>query len=161
MSTLDHDKALRDHLVKVLDWEDAHVSFDKVLTGIPAEARGARPDGLPHSAWELLEHLRLAQSDIFDFCRNPAYVELRWPEDYWPSSSEPSSDEEWEASIAGFHRDLNGLKDLAKGPKIDLFSPIPHGSGQTYLREILLVADHNAYHLGQLVVVRQLLGIWP
>jgi uncharacterized damage-inducible protein DinB len=154
------DKALRELLRRTLDWEDAHVGFDTSVAGIPVRLRGKRPSGAPHSPWQIVEHLRLAQHDILDFCVNPAYEEQRWPEDYWPASERPGSDAAWKGSLAQFRRDRRALQRLAANPKIDLTAPIPHGSGQTYLRELILVADHTAYHVGQLVLVRQLLGIW-
>lgn len=154
------EKALRALLQKLLDWDDAHVGFDAAVADMPVKSRGKRPAGAPHSPWELVEHLRLAQFDILDFCVNPGYKEHRWPEDYWPSSRGPSSDAAWKKSIAQFRRDRRALQSLAADQSIDLAATIPHGSGQTYLRELLLVADHTAYHVGQLVLVRQLLGIW-
>jgi len=156
---MDRDESLREHLQKLLDWEDAHVSFDAAVKGIAPAFRGVAPDGLPYSPWQLVEHLRLCQRDILEFCRNPAYVELP-PEDYWPSSTVPPSRTAWNESIAGFRRDLDALKQLAVDAKVDLFARIPHGKDQTYLRELLLVADHNAYHVAQLVAVRRCLGIW-
>ena len=153
-------EGLRTQLATVLEWHDAHADFDTAVEGLPAELRGRAPDGLPYSPWQLVEHLRLAQHDILDFCRNPAYQEMRWPHDYWPAAAEPPSPGAWEESIAGFRRDREALRALALDPDLDLFAAIPHGQGQTYLRELLLVADHNAYHLGQLVAVRRLLGAW-
>jgi uncharacterized damage-inducible protein DinB len=151
------DDALRGHLRRLLDWSDAHVSFDEAVAAIPAEARLKRAS-FPHSCWELLEHLRITQLDILEFCRDPGYRELRWPDDYWPDRS-PPTDEQWESSVDAFQRHRNELMRLvAEQP--DLYAAIPHGSGQTYLREILLVADHNAYHIGQLVALRRALGIW-
>lgn len=152
------DEALRTHLRKLLDWRDAHAGFDAAVDAIPPEFRGRQPEGLPYSPWQLLEHLRLAQHDILDFCRNPDYGEMKWPDDYWPASAEPPSAESWDESIAAYRADRKALQQLAD--EADLFARIPHGSGQTYLRELLLVADHNAYHVGQLVAVRRLLGIW-
>jgi uncharacterized damage-inducible protein DinB len=116
---------------------------------------------MPHSPWQLLEHLRLTQHDILDFCRNPAYSERAWPKDYWPSSAGPPTAAAWDESVAAFRREREELKQLAADPALDLFARIPHGTGQTYLRELLLVADHNAYHIGQLVLVRRSLGVWP
>jgi len=153
-------QALRALLHNLLDWEDAHVGFDSAVAGIPPRLRGKRPVSAPHSAWELVEHLRLAQFDILDFCVNPRYKEHRWPDDYWPSSRGPSADAVWKKSIAQFRRDRRALQRLATDERIDLTATIPHGSGQTYLRELVLAADHTAYHVGQLVLVRQLLGIW-
>ena len=156
-----NDAAVRDHLQRLLDWEDAHVGFEKALAGIPAVMRGRTPAGLPYSPWQLLEHLRIAQHDILDFCRNPNYRELEWPNDYWPASPAPSSDREWDEAIDRFRHDRAALQALATDPSVDLTARIPHGSGQTYLRELVLVADHTASHVGELVVVRRLLGIWP
>ncbi len=154
------EKAWRDQVGKLLAWEDAHVGFEAAVAGIPPKLRGVRPPGAPHSAWEIVEHLRLAQFDILDFCINPRYEEKKWPDDYWPSSPVPPSKAAWEASIAQSLRDRQTLQKLAANPKIKLTARIPHGSGQTYLRELVLVADHAAYHVGQLVLVRQLLGNW-
>jgi hypothetical protein len=154
------DATLRDHLRKLLEWEDAHVSFETAVGGIPAKLRGVVPPGLAHSPWQLIEHLRLTQWDILDFCRNTAYVEPSSMEEYWPAGPEPPSEAAWEASLAQCRRDRDGIKTLALDTAVDLFARIPHGSGQTYLREIILVADHNAYHVGQLVLVRRALGIW-
>jgi hypothetical protein len=154
------ERALRAQVAALLDWEDAHVGFDRAVKGIAPRLRGVVPDGLPYSAWQLVEHLRVAQADILEFCRRPGYREKRWPDEYWPPSPRPASAPAWGRSIAGFRRDLMALRRLASDPRVDLFAPIPHGSGQTYLRELLLVADHNAYHVGQIVVVRRALGIW-
>ena len=153
------DAVLRAHLGRILDWEDAHASFERAIEGLPARLRGVTPAGWAHSAWQLLEHLRICQHDILDFCRNPKYVEMAM-EDYWPPSAAPPSAKAWSASVAAVRRDRAALKRLAADGKIDLFARIPHGSGQTYLRELLLVADHNAYHVGQLVALRRALGSW-
>lgn len=157
---VNRDEALRAHLIKLLDWGDAHVTFDAAVKGISPAARGAVPEGLDHSPWQLVEHLRRAQHDILDFCRNPGYVELSFPKDYWPPKAAPPSEAAWKESIAAFHRDRDALRKRAEDTAVDLFARIPHGTGQTYLRELLLVADHNAYHVGQLVAVRQALGDW-
>jgi hypothetical protein len=154
------DSSLRAQLAKLLDWEDAHASFDAAVEGVPPKLRGAAPAGVPYSPWQLIEHLRITQHDILDFCRNPNYRELHWPDDYWPSSAAPPKPADWDESIAQFRRDRAGLQELASDSKIDLFARIPHGNGQTYLRELLLVADHSAYHVGQLVTVRRALGAW-
>ncbi|HEU5163634.1 MAG TPA: DinB family protein [Thermoanaerobaculia bacterium] len=155
------DAALRQHLSRLLDWKDAHAGFDAAVADMPPALRGRRPEGLPHSTWELLEHLRLAQRDILEFCIDPNYRERSWPDDYWPPDASPPADDAWEKSIEAFRADRDALKKLATDEKVDLFAKIPHGSGQTYLRELLLVADHGAYHVGQLVLVRRLLGAWP
>jgi uncharacterized damage-inducible protein DinB len=115
---------------------------------------------MPYTLWQLLEHLRLAQHDILDFCRNPSYTELHWPDDYWPPATTAPTASQVEASHAALREDRNALMAMASDPKIDLLARIPHGTGQTYLRELLLVADHTSYHLGQMVVVRRALGIW-
>jgi uncharacterized damage-inducible protein DinB len=151
--------SLREQLRKLLDWEDAHVSFDKVVAGVPKAKRATIPKGSAHSLWQLLEHLRICQFDILDFCLNTAYVE-RPMEAYWPPSATPPSERAWARSVGAFRRDRDELKRLAADRKVDLFTRIPHGSGQTYLRELLLVADHNAYHVGQLVALRRRLGLW-
>jgi DinB family protein len=151
---------LRDLLARLLAWEDAHVSFDVAVAGISVAHRGTVPTGLPHSPWQLVEHLRLAQHDILDFCVNPQYEELQWPEDYWPSSAVPPSDSAWDESIDAVRRDRAALQQLARDATIALAGKIPHGSGQTYARELVLAADHAAYHVGQLVLVRQALGDW-
>src|SRR5688500_14476638 len=159
-SAASESAALREQLRRILAWQDAHVGFEKSVEGLAAKHRGVRVDGFPHSAWEIVEHLRFTQRDILDFCRDPSYAEPKWPDDYWPPSAEPPSDAAWDQSIAAFREDRAALEELATDQSIDLFAKIPHGSGQTYIREILLVADHNAYHLGQLVVVRRILGAW-
>jgi hypothetical protein len=153
---------LRAHLLRVLDWEDAHVGFDKAVDRVPVTQRGARAAGFEHSLWQLLEHLRLAQKDLLDFCIKADYVHiLKWPDDYWPTRPVPPSAKAWPASIQDFKADRETLKQLAGNTKVDLFAPVPTGQGpQTYLRAILLVADHNAYHLGQFVALRRALGIW-
>jgi uncharacterized damage-inducible protein DinB len=157
----DPHAALRAQLVKFLDWREAHADFDTAVDGIPANARGAVAPGLPHSPWQLVEHLRIAQHDILDFCVDPGYQEMSWPDDYWPASPEPPTAAAWDESIAGYKRDLAEMQRLVRDEAIDPFAKIPHGSGQTYIREILLVVDHAAYHIGQIVLVRRLLGIWP
>ena len=155
-------RALRDHLVRVLDWEDAHVGFDKAIDGIPAGKHGARAPGFEHSPWQLLEHLRLAQDDILDFCLNSAYRHtMTWPEDYWPKDPAPPSEKAWADSIASYVRTRDAMKQLAREAE-DLTAKVPTGKdNQTYLRAILLAADHAAYHVGQIVAVRKALGIWP
>jgi hypothetical protein len=153
------DEKLRPQLARILDWHDAHVDFDAAVKDVPPDLRGRVPPGAPHSLWQLVEHLRLAQWDILDFCVNPAYKEMKWPDDYWPAPA-PSSPSAWDVSLAEYRRDCEAFKALVRNPATDLHAPIPHGSGQTILREALLVADHNAYHVGQIVIVRRLLGIW-
>jgi uncharacterized damage-inducible protein DinB len=155
-------RTLRDHLVRVLDWEDAHVGFDKAVEEVPLEKRGARPPGFEHSPWQLLEHIRLAQEDILDFCVNDAYEHtMTWPDDYWPKDPAPPSQRAWTDSIDSYRRALDAMKRLAHDVE-DLTARVPTGKGnQTYARAILLTADHTAYHVGQIVMVRRALGIWP
>jgi uncharacterized damage-inducible protein DinB len=155
------DSDLRTHLARALDWKDARVTFQMAVADVSVDLRGRRPSEWPHSLWQLLEHLRLAQHDILDFCRNAEYAELEWPDDFWPSRPEPPSPDAWDASVSAFLADLDALKQLARDPAIDLFAKIPHGAGQTYLRELLLLIDHNAYHIGQIVALRRVLGAWP
>ena len=154
--------ALRDHLVRVLDWEEAHVGFDKAIDGIPPDKRGARAAGFEHSPWQLVEHIRLALEDILDFCVNPQYEHtMKWPDDYWPADPSPASGQAWGDSVASYHRALEDMKRLARDVE-DLAARVPTGKGQqTYLRAILMAADHTAYHVGQLVALRRALGIWP
>jgi uncharacterized damage-inducible protein DinB len=154
------ERAIRELLGRMLAWEDAHVGFEAAVAKIPAELRGKQPNGVPHSAWQLLDHLRRTQYDILDFCRNPNYQELEWPEDYWPPTPAPPEPAAWDEAIAQFKDDRKALQDLALDPNTPLTAKIPHGSGQTYAREFILAADHVAYHIGQLVLVRRLLGIW-
>ena len=153
--------ALRDHLVRVLDWGEAHVGFDKAVDGIPPEKWGALASGFEHSPWQLLEHMRIAQDDILDFCVNASYEHrMAWPDDYWPKMPNPPSARAWTDSIASYTRSRDDLKQLARQVE-DLTATVPTGkTTQTYLRAILLVADHNAYHVGQLVAVRRALGMW-
>jgi hypothetical protein len=154
------DKALRKHLVELLTGGQAHVTFDDVIKGLPAELRGTRPAGASHSPWELLEHLRIAQRDILEFSRNAKHESPKWPEGYWPDSPEPPAKGAWDKAVKAFRADLKAMIGLVTDDSNDLFAKIPHGDGQTLLREALLVADHNAYHIGQLATVRHLLGAW-
>ena len=154
------DKVLREHVIELLNGRGAHSGFDDVVKNMPEKLRGVKPDGLPHSAWMLLEHLRLAQWDILEFSRNRKYKSPQWPEGYWPEREAPPSKAAWDESIQQFRKDLKVMQQLVANPKTDLYARIPWGDGQTILREALLVADHNAYHLAQLVDVRRLLGAW-
>jgi hypothetical protein len=153
---MNNDKALREHLVmELLQSEHAHITFDAAVKDFSPALRGVRPKGFPHSAWELLEHLRIAQSDILEFSRDANYVSPDFPEGYWPKDPAPPSEKAWDESVAQFKSDLAAVAKLAADPKVDLYAKIAHGTGQTLLRQILLTADHNAYHLGQLVLVRR------
>lgn len=152
---------MRAAIARLLDWEDAHSGLDKVVSGLPASLQGKVPPGLPYSPWQLLEHIRITQQDILDFCVNPDYRELHWPDDYWPKSPAPPSGSAWDKSLAAYRKDREALQRLALDESKDLLEKVPAGQGQTYLRELFLVADHTAYHLGELVVVRRALGAWP
>jgi hypothetical protein len=154
-------KQLREHLLYLLDGGGAHARFDDVVKNMPEKLRDVKPDGLQHSAWMLLEHLRLAQWDILEFSRNSKYKTPEWPKDYWPKTETPPSAAGWNKSIQQFRKDLKAMQDLVANSKTDLYARIPWGDGQTILREALLLADHNAYHIGQFVDLRRLLGTWP
>jgi uncharacterized damage-inducible protein DinB len=154
------EAALRAHLVKLLDWADAHVDLDAAVKGIPPRLRGAVPSGWEYSAWQLVEHIRIAQADILEFCRSAKYREKKWPDDYWPGSRAPRNAAAWSQSLTAIRRDRRAFQRLVADKAIDLTAVIPHGTGQTYLREILLTADHTAYHVGQIVALRRQLGIW-
>jgi len=151
---------LRENVIELLGGGKAHLSFDAAVADLPPALRGARPSGVPHTPWRLLEHMRIAQWDILEFSRNPRHVSPRFPEGYWPQGDAPPDAAAWDRSVAAFRADLRAMEALVADPASDLFAPLPHGQGQTLLREALLVDDHNAYHLGQLVVVRRLLGAW-
>ena len=157
---MNQNDTLREHLIKLLAWQDAHVSFDVAVEGIPPPLQGVRPEGLPYSPWELLEHMRLTQKDILNFCRNQDYKAPKWPDEYWPKITSPPELNDWQKSVNAFRTDRQAMQSLIADPTLDLYAEIPHGEGQTYLREVLLVADHSAYHLGELVAVRRLLGVW-
>lgn len=155
-----NDQALRDQLVWLLREGNAHLTFDQAIADLPKELRGARPEGVPHSPWRLLEHLRICQSDIVEYCRNPKHVSPEFPAGYWPEGDGPPDGKAWDKSVKAFRADLKAMIKLVADPRTDLFATIPGSDGHTILREALLLADHNAYHLGQLVVVRRALGAW-
>jgi uncharacterized damage-inducible protein DinB len=156
-----HDQLLREHILVLLKGGGAHVQFMDAIEGFPEAKRGAYVEGLPHTAWQLLEHMRIAQWDILEFSRNPKHVSPGFPEGYWPKTPGPADGAAWVRSIQAFQHDLQEMSKLVKNPKTDLFAKIPHGEGQTTLREALVVADHNSYHVGQLVDLRRALGVWP
>jgi hypothetical protein len=158
--TKDHEQSLRQHLLELLGGGGAHAKFEDVVRNLPAKLRGAKPAKFPHSPWMLLEHLRLAQWDILEFSRNAKHVSPEWPDGYWPKTGSPPNTAAWNRSIQQFRRDLKALQRLVANSKTDLFARIPWGDGQTILREALLVADHNGYHIAQLVDVRRMLGAW-
>jgi hypothetical protein len=157
----DHDKSLREHLRELLEGGSAHATFEAVIANVPAAIRGKKPQGLPHSLWMLLEHMRIAQWDILEFSRNPKHISPKWPEGHWPKTAAPPTTTAWNGSIQKFRADLKAFQKLVKNPKTDLFARIPWGEGQTVMREAMLVADHNSHHLGQMIDVRRLLGNWP
>src|SRR6266849_4121781 len=151
---------VREQVIALLRGGNAHLGFEDAIQDLPAKLRDVKPQGLPHSAWELLEHMRIAQWDILEFSRNPKHVSPAWPEGYWPDTESPPKSTAWSQSVRTFRADLKAMMDLVADPGRDLVARIPHGQGQTLLREALLVADHNSYHLGQLVMIRRLLGEW-
>jgi hypothetical protein len=154
------DGALREHVLSLLKEGHAHATFDQAVKDLPVELRGKVPKGAEHSPWQLLEHLRIAQWDILEFSRNREHESPKWPEGYWPREKAPADEKAWDKSVRAFKKDLKELCALVEDPKTDLLAKIPHGDGQTVLREALLTADHNAYHVGQLVLLRILLGAW-
>jgi hypothetical protein len=145
-----------------LGWEEGHASVESAVKSLAPALRGERPTGYPHSPWELVEHIRITQRDLLDFCQNPDYVEeLEWPRDYWPLSPKPPSSDAWDKSIADYKIDREAFASFTTETQLDLTAKIPRGKGQTYLRTILLAVDHASYHVGQIVAVRRLLGAWP
>jgi hypothetical protein len=152
---------LREQLAALLKGGNAHVPFMDAFDGFPEAKRGTYAQGLPHTGWQLLEHMRIAQRDILEFSRNPKHISPDFPEGYWPKTPGPRTEEEWTDSLSAFRRDLREMARLVENPRIDLHAKIPHGDGQTILREALVLADHNSYHLGQLVDLRRALGSWP
>lgn len=157
---MNNDSILRKNLLELLSGGSAHLDFDKAVAKLPPKLRGGKPAGQPHTPWRLVEHMRIAQWDILEFCRDPRHKSPKWPEEYWPAGDAPPSDAAWKKTVAGFKADLKSMKKLVGDSKSDLFSRIPGGEGQTLFREALLVADHNAYHLGELIIVRRLLRAW-
>ena len=156
-----NDKALRDHVLYVLNSGGAHATFEQAVKDFPKELRGKKVKGLPHSGWMLLEHIRIAQLDILEFSRNAKHMSPDFPGGYWPKTPVPPDDAAWDKSVKEFLRELAAMVKLVKNPRTDLYRSIPRGDGQTILREALLLADHNSYHLGQLVDLRRALGAWP
>lgn len=154
------DESLRQHVIYLLEGGGAHVSFDRAITGLPEDLRGTKVEGADHTAWRLVEHMRVCQWDILEFSRNPNHISPDFPDGYWPDSDAPPDLEAWQQSVEAFRDDLRQMIELVADSATDLFRPIPHGDGQTVLREALLVADHNAYHMGQLVFLRRCLGAW-
>ena len=159
-SVAHHDSSLRQHLLELLNGGHAHADFDTAIRNMPPAMHGKRPKGAEHSPWEILEHLRIAQWDILEFSRNPEHKSPDWPVGYWPATAAPPDEKSWDKSVRAFRKDLKSMRELVSSESTDLYAKIPHGDGQTILREALLVADHNAYHVGELVLVRRLLGAW-
>ena len=151
---------VREQIINLLKGGQAHLTLDDTLKGFPEKLRGVKPPGAPHSAWQLLEHLRIAQLDILEFSRDAKHVSPKWPEGYWPTNDKPPTDAQWKKCVSAIKKDLQAMQRLVEDPRTDLYSKIPHGTGQNILREALLIGDHNAYHLGQLLLVRRLLGAW-
>src|SRR5438445_10086251 len=156
----DPDHSLRDHLVALLGEGHAHVPFKDAIADWPAGLRGTKPPGQPFTPWRLLEHIRITQWDIVEFTKSARHVSPKWPSGYWPSTEEPPDDTAWDQSVAQVERDRRAMERIVINSKTDLFARIPHGTGQTVLREALLVADHTAYHVGQLVLLKRLLGVY-
>jgi hypothetical protein len=152
---------VRTIVARSLDWEEAHATFDAAVANLAPGLRGQRAGNFPHSAWELLEHIRITQEDLADFMERADYHQYKWPDEYWPANPAPTSEGAWDDSIAAVRRDRDHLKEIAMRPAIDLTAKIPWGTGQTYLRTILVAVDHTAYHVGQIIAVRKLLGAWP
>jgi DinB superfamily len=148
---------LRQHLINLLTKAEAHVDLEGSIKDFPGKLRGAKPEGSPHTPWQLLEHIRIAQWDILEFSKNGKHKSPKWPDDYWPKTEAPPDNKAWDKSVKQIHADLKAISDLVSDPENDLVAPLAHGDGQTLLREVLLVADHNAYHLGQLVLLRRIL----
>jgi DinB superfamily len=158
---MSNDASLRQHLLQLLRGGNAHVAFDGAVEGFPIDRIGIRPAGGPHSAWELLEHIRIAQEDILRFSQSADYVSPKWPEGYWPTSPSPEGAGQWDVSIRAVRADTAAFEGLIRDPAQDLHRPFPWGEGQTLLRQALVIADHNSYHLGQLVLVRRLMEPSP
>jgi len=154
------EKSIRDLLIEQLEGRNAHVEFSQAVQGLTYKQTGISVEGLPHTIWELIEHIRIAQADILEFCTNPDYEALDWPDDYWPESSQPESKEELESSIEAVKDGIEQMKALVRDPERELQVPFDYGDGQTLFREALLIVDHNAYHIGQIVLTRRLLGTW-
>lgn len=157
---METEKALRQQLLHLLRGGNAHMTFDEAVVDFPISAINERPPNVPYTPWHLLEHLRRAQWDILDFIRNSNYQEMQWPDDYWPAPDATADAAAWEQTLTAFRADRTAIEAIADDPQTDLFAPIPHGDGQTILREILLVADHNAYHIGEFAILRQVMGTW-
>ena len=154
------EKTTRELLLEQLEGRNAHVNFEQAVQGLTYKQTGIKVEGLPHTIWELIEHIRIAQADILEFCKNPEYEELDWPKDYWPESSMPESKQQLEASVQAVREGLEEMRNMLRDRENDLQTPFEHGTGQTLFREAMLIVDHNSYHIGQIVQIRRLLGSW-
>lgn len=157
---MESEKSIRELLLEQLDGRNAHVDFSQAVQGLTFKQAGIKVEGVPHTVWELIEHIRIAQDDIFEFCRNSDYEELDWPDDYWPTESKPESKEVFEKSVQAVRDGIEEMRELIRDPQNELQKPFAHGGGQTLFREAMLIVDHNAYHIGQIVLIRRLLGSW-
>ncbi len=157
---MEAQKPIRKLLLDQLKGRTAHVDFGQAVQGLTYKQAGIKVEGVPHTVWELIEHIRIAQDDILEFCKNPDYEEMNWPEDYWPAKSSPTSKKEFEQSIQSVRDGIEAMRNLIRDPENQLQTPFPHGDGQTLFREAMLIVDHNAYHIGQIVLIRRLLGSW-
>jgi hypothetical protein len=156
----DAKQTMREQLLELMRGGGAHLTFDQAIAGLPRKLRGAKPAGQPHTPWRLVEHMRITQWDILQFTLNGRHVSPKWPDEYWPSGDAPPKATDWDESVRQFRADAKSMQKLVANPKCDLLAPIPFGTGQTLFREAMLLADHTAYHLGQLVILRRLLGAW-
>ena len=156
----DGDKVMREQLVELLQGKSAHLSFDDAIAGLPPKMRGAKPEGTPHTVWRLVEHMRIAQRDILEFSKDGRHKSPKWPDGYWPEGNAPRDAGQWNQTVKQFRADLKEMMRMVKDKKVDLLAPIPGGQGQTVFREAMLVADHNSYHVAQIVMVRRMLGVW-
>jgi hypothetical protein len=155
-----HTAALRAELDLLLKGGGAHADFERAVADVPADLAGHKPKGAPHTAWELLEHLRIAQWDMLEFSRDASYKSPKWPEGYWPKTPAPPDADAWQQSVEAFRANNSEMRKLVADSGSDLYAVLPHGDGQTLLREALQLADHNAYHIGELIFLRRLLGAW-
>lgn len=157
---MESEKTVQQLLLEQLEGRNAHVDFDQAVQGLTYKQTGIKVEGLPHTIWELIEHIRIAQDDIIEFCKNPDYVEMDWPNDYWPDSHAPDSKAQFEQSVKAVRDGIEEMRDMLRNPENNLLAPFSHGDGQTLFREAMLIVDHNAYHIGQIVQIRRLLGSW-
>lgn len=160
-SPVSADQAVRNQLVALIEGGHAHQPFDATVEDVQAPLRGIKPDGLPYSIWQLVEHIRIAQRDILDFSRDPDYQSPPWPDGYWPAEAAPADDAAWQTALAQIREDRDAFLALINDPAQDLYAPFAHGTGQNLLREALLIGDHTSYHTGQILILRRLLNDWP